>query len=337
MKSRERVKRAISFGGPDKVPVSHAILPAAQFKYGERLTEILDGVWEDFGWHLLPDMKREDLPPLYRLGRNRDDFGTVWDVRVEGMCGIPVVWPLADWDDYDDYEWPELSAGPPTHRLYSGHMSGFNEEYYARGAWITFFETMQQLRGMENLFADLALGDKRVWRLRDDFLELNLRWIDRWLEHEYDGLSFADDWGAQQNLLISPDLWDAFFKPCYAKMFDKVKAAGLDVHFHTDGNIRAIVGDLIDLGVDVLNCQSTVIGQDFLKKNFAGKVTFRTDIDRQHVMTYASPAELKEHVFRLFADLGTPDGGIIASGDIGPDTPLENIRAMYEAFGEFSP
>jgi len=337
MKSRERVKRAIKFMTPDRVPISHAILPAAQIKYGKRLDEILESVHEDFGWHLLPDMNRKDFPPLYKGGMNRDEFGTVWHVAHEGVCGIPVEWPLADWDAYEHYKWPVFSAGPPSHRLYSGHMAGKSEDYYARGAWITFFETMQQLRGMENLFMDLALDDKRVYRLRDDLLEFNLQWIDRWLEYEYDGLHFADDWGGQNALLVRPQLWRSFFKPCYEKMFGKVKAAGMDVHFHTDGQVRDIIGDLIDIGVDVLNCQSEVIGQDYLKKNFAGRVTFRTDIDRQRILPFASPQKLKEYIFRLFSDLGTPDGGIIACGEIGPDTPLENIRAMYEAFMTFSP
>jgi len=337
VKSRERVKRAIAFATPDRPPISHAILPAAQFKYGERLTEILDAVHEDFGWHLLPDMAPEDLPPLFKGGRNRDDFGTVWDVRTEGVCGIPVEWPLADWDAYDDYEWPVLSAGPPSRRLYSGHMSGVDQGYYARGGWITFFEQMQQLRGMENLFVDLACGDKRVYRLRDDLLAFNLEWIDRWLECEYDGLHFADDWAGQYEMFIDPELWRTFFRPCYERMFDKVKSAGLDVHFHSDGQIRAILADLVDIGVDVVNCQSEVIGQDYLKKHFAGKLTFRTDIDRQHVLPKAPPARLKEYIFKLFSDLGTRDGGIIACGEIGPDTPLENVRAMYEAFVEFSP
>jgi hypothetical protein len=45
---------------------------------------------------------------------------------------------------------------------------------------------------------------------------------------------------------------------------------------------------------------------------------------------------VKDYIFRLFYQLGTPDGGIIACGEISEDVPLENIRAMYEAFAEFT-
>jgi len=101
MKSRERVKRAITFENPDRAPISHAILPATQFKYGEALNEILATVQEDFGWDHLPDMKREDYPTLYKPGKNYDDSGTLWSVEMEGICGIPIEFPLDGWRKYN--------------------------------------------------------------------------------------------------------------------------------------------------------------------------------------------------------------------------------------------
>ena len=336
MESRERVVRAIKFQKPDRPPISHAILPSAQYKYGEKLSEIINSFHEDFGWHLLPDLPIENLPPLYKLGRHSDDWGTGWYVTVEGRCGIPVVYPIKpDLSDYSSFKWPEIfSAGVPKYRLYSGHMSGQSDEYYARGAWIIFFEQMQQLVGFENLLVALTLQTPEVYRLRDDLLEFNLKWLDKWLQNDYQGIHFADDWGSQDNLLIPPALWRAFFKPVYKEMFSKVKNRGLDVWFHSDGNILEIMPDIIELGVDVLNCQASVMDMNKLKK-YAGEIAFRTDIDRQQVLPFVSPREVKEYVFRLFHNLGTPDGGIIACGEISEDVPLENIRAMYEAFTEF--
>ena len=336
MQSRERVVRAIHFGKPDRPPISHAILPSAQYHYGDALKEITDAVPEDFGWHLLPDLPREKLPPLYKKGTNVDDFGTVWKVTVEGRCGIPIRCPItADWSNYADYEWPDVfDAGVPTYRLYSGHMTGQSDQYYARGAWITFFEQMQQLHGFEPTLVDIATGRPEIYALRDDLLAFNLAWIDRWLEKDYQGLHFADDWGSQTNLLISPDRWRQFFKPAYDAMFSKAKSAGLDVWFHSDGNITAILPDLVELGVDVLNCQSSVMDMDRLRE-FVGQICFRTDIDRQHVLPYVEPTQVKAFINRLFHQLGTPDGGIVACGEISEDVPLANIKAMYEAFLEF--
>lgn len=335
MNCRERVLRAIHFQKPDRPPISHAILPSAQYHYGDALKAITDTVPEDFGWSLLPDLPPEKLPPMYKEGINRDEFGTVWHVSMQGRCGIPVGFPIAEnWETYRDFTWPTFGAGAPKFRLYSGHMSGASGDYYARAGWITFFEQIQQLHGFEATMMDLAQDRPEIYRLRDDLLRFNLDWLDRWLAQDYQGLHFADDWGSQTSLLISPAKWRSFFKPVYAAMFSKVKKAGLHVWFHSDGNIVQILPDLLELGVDVLNCQASVIGLDKLKP-YAGKVCFRTDIDRQHVLPYVSPAEVKRHIHQLFETIGTPEGGIIACGEIIEDVPLANIEAMYEAFLEF--
>jgi uroporphyrinogen decarboxylase len=337
MNSNERVVRAIRFQDPDRPPISHAILPSAQYRYGEKLSEIISLFHEDFGWHLLPDLPRAKLPPLYKLGKHPDDWGTLWYVTEEGRCGIPVEYPIKpDLSDYDSYKWPEVfSAGIPKYRLYSGHMTGKSKDYYARGGWIVFFEQMQQLVGFENLLMALTTEMPEVYRLRDDLLKFNLAWLDKWMALDYQGIHFADDWGSQNNLLIPPELWRSFFKPVYHAMFSKVKSRGLHVWFHSDGHILEIMPDLIELGVDVLNCQASVMDFHELGK-YAGKIAFRTDIDRQKVLPFVSPAEVKDYIFKLFHHLGTSHGGIIACGEISEDVPLENIRAMYEAFTDFT-
>jgi uroporphyrinogen decarboxylase len=96
-----------------------------------------------------------------------------------------------------------------------------------------------------------------------------------------------------------------------------------------------IFGDLIEIGVDVINSQVKVVGLDWVAANVRGKVAFRTDIDRQHVMPFASPSQVKEEIHHVFEACGTPEGGIIACGEVGPDVPLANIRAIYEAFREY--
>lgn len=335
MSSRERVSRAIRFDYPDRPPISHAILPSALLRYGDALRDILKDVHEDFGWDFLPDLPPEKFPPYYRKGRNKDGFGVVWESSEDGEYGLPVEKPLSDWSRYKDFVWPDFAVKPPEYRLYSGHMVGRDERWYSRGGWITFFETMQELRGFEDLLADIALGEKSAFVLRDAMLDFNLRMVDKFLALDYDGIHFADDWGTQTALMISPELWRSFFKPCYAKMFEKVRRAGKDVHFHSDGYIIDIIGDLIDIGVSVINCQSNCMGNEELGRRFKGSVCFRTDLDRQQVLTLGKPAEVKDHIGRLFRALGSGKGGIIACGEIGRDTPLDNIKAMYETFMEF--
>jgi uroporphyrinogen decarboxylase len=188
---------------------------------------------------------------------------------------------------------------------------------------------------MENLLIDVAVKSRDFYRLLDDLLAFNLRWIDKWVKLPYDGLHFADDWGDQQRLMIRPEYWRRIFKPRYAEMFQRVKDAGMEVWFHSDGRINDIFADLIEIGVDVINSQTKLVGLDWIEQNVRGRVAFRTDIDRQHVMPFGSPSQVEEEVHRTFEACGTADGGIIACGEIAPDMPLANVRAMYEAFREY--
>ena len=336
MKSRERVKNAINFQKPDRVPISHAVLPAALLKYGPELSEILSEYREDFGWDYMPNLPVGKFKTRQKLGRNQDNFGTVWQTEVLGISGIPVEVPIKDLERYCEYHWPEIpEAGPPDGKLYSGHQVGFDNRWYARGGWITYFEQLQQLRGMADFLMDIAYETKEFYQLLDDMLKFNLNWLDKWISMEYDGIHFADDWGSQNRLLIQPKVWRKIFKPRYAEMFNKVHQAGMDVWYHTDGFINDIFEDFIELGVDVINCQESVIGRDWISKNCRGKIAFRTDINRQFTLPFGSPSEVKEEVHRSFEACGTPSGGLIACGEIGPDVPIENIRALYAAFREY--
>ncbi|HSR33624.1 MAG TPA: hypothetical protein VLY63_23910, partial [Anaerolineae bacterium] len=102
----------------------------------------------------------------------------------------------------------------------------------------------------------------------------------------------------------------------------------------SDGQILDIMPDLVELGVDVLNFQASLMDRNEIRA-YAGRLCFRTDIDRQQVLPFVSPEEVKEYINQLFHDLGTADGGIVACGEISEDVPLENVKAMYDAFLEF--
>ena len=92
--------------------------------------------------------------------------------------------------------------------------------------------------------------------------------------------------------------------------------------------------DLIELGIDVLNCQASVMDFNSLT-NLQVRLLSELTLTVRRYLPFVSPGEVKEYVFELFHNLGTPDGGIIACGEISEDVPLENIKAMYEAFTEF--
>jgi uroporphyrinogen-III decarboxylase len=124
------------------------------------------------------------------------------------------------------------------------------------------------------------------------------------------------------------------FLPVFKRMFEVVRAAGKHVHFHTDGTVRDIIGNLVDIRVTVLNIQHSVMDTKEIGRNFGGEVAFRSDVDCQNVLHRGARQEVFDLVREICERLETYDGGLIWHGEIEPDRPFENVRWMLEAFRE---
>ncbi len=332
MTSRERVIAAIEFKGPDRVPIHHFAFPGAFWRHGEKLVKLLNEQFpDDFGskFSIPPEPEGKDL-----FVRYTDEWGSEWVMKKGYTAGEVKKPAIDDWSKWKDYKFPPLP--PDSHfEALKAHIKESGHQFYVLGAGGTLFERMQWLRGPENLFIDLAEDREELHELADRIVEWNINLIARYIKAGVDGLSFADDWGSQDRLLISPKKWREFFKPRYKRMFEIVKDAGKHVFFHTDGWTVDIWDDLIEIGVDVLNPQHTLVPKPILEQKLAGRVCIRSDLDRQHILPFGTPEQVREHVKETIALFGRFNGGLILHGEIGPDVPFENIVAMLETAYEF--
>ena len=137
----------------------------------------------------------------------------------------------------------------------------------------------------------------------------------------------------QDNMMISHDIFMEFFYPWYKKLFAGAKKYGLITFFHICGNANDIIGDLIDIGVDVLDpVQVSAKDMDLagLKKEYGRHISFHGGIDVQGFIQNADIDEIIAYVKKTEA-MFLNSGGLILgpSHEITPDTPIENILAVY--------
>jgi len=336
MTSPERVRRAIDFGHPDRLPIIHAFLPGGLIRHREALLEVFRRYPSDFGpsEHEIPSSTHIGMEGYHR--QYVDDWGVTWTERYEGIIGIPTEYPLADWSALDAFRPPEPPAC--SGEQFDKHRAATAEHkrrYYTLASAGTLYERLQQLRGYENLAYDLVEDRLEIHRLADMVVEYNLGWIARGAKLGAHGMGFADDWGTQRQLAISPQLWRRFFKPRYQRMFEAAQAGNCHVHFHSDGQIMAIIPDLMEIGVDCLNPQFSCMDLPALAQLVRGRLCILTDLDRQYVLPFGTPQQVKAHVREIVRLFATPAGGLIGRGEIGPDVPLQNVEAMFEAFAEY--
>jgi hypothetical protein len=281
----------------------------------------------------------DEFPPTYRPGEVfTDHWGCVWENITPGMQGIISHHPLGDWAAWSSYQAPDpLQWAEYVPRDWAGLQRNIQENQqrkYLSGPGERFWERVHFVRGYQATMLDLADDSSRITRLIDLVLEYNFKLIDHALTYDVDGLGFGDDWGEQNRLMVSPEMWRRYFKPGYREMFQRVRRAGKQVFFHTDGHLLPVIPDLIECGVTILNVQFGGNGIDRVAELCRGRVCVAIDLDRQWVMPYGTPEDVKAHVRQVVAKLDNGHGGVILWGDVYPDTPLANIRAFCEVFEE---
>jgi uroporphyrinogen decarboxylase len=153
-----------------------------------------------------------------------------------------------------------------------------------------------------------------------------------------DWLWTGDDVASQRSLMMSVDTWRRMIKPHLERAFDVGKKHGLPIAYHCCGALRPLIPDLIDMGLTVLNpvqCNCTGMDALELKREFGAELTFMGGVDTQGLLPVATADEVRRATGTLIDGMTTDGGGYIlaASHTIPPETPMENIFAMYEEAG----
>jgi uroporphyrinogen decarboxylase len=202
-----------------------------------------------------------------------------------------------------------------------------------------FFEFYNRLRGMENAILDFVenpeLTQIMLARCGDFALALARAAVKA---YKLDWLWTGDDVGSQNGMIMSPQMWQEMIKPHLKKLFAVGRNAKLFVAFHSCGAIRPIIPDLIEIGLDVLNpiqCNCPGMDPSELKKEFGKSLSFMGGVDTQEMLPNSTPAEVYSVTSRLIESMTSDGGGYIlaASHTIPPETPDDNIFALYGAAG----
>ena len=124
------------------------------------------------------------------------------------------------------------------------------------------------------------------------------------------------------------------FKPLYQEYVEIAHRSGKAMFMHSDGYITDIIPDLVEIGVDALNSQVFCMDIERLGSLFRGKITFWGEIDRQHILPYGTPEEVRAAVGRVWSSL-YDHGGVIAQCEFGIGAKPENVRLVFETWNRF--
>jgi hypothetical protein len=318
---KQVVTAAIEFTGPERLPTMFDC-------YGKS-----DRRW--LGWN-------QKGTGDHRQRITYDEWQCGWQRTEVRNMGQVTVHPLTRWSDLDRFPFPD----PDNPAFFQGmeeRAQAVPDDYYiVTSIFMLLFERLHGLRGFENMMADLYLERESLEKLADRIVEFNIRVIENisaLLPRKIDGFSFTDDWGSEQALLIDPKMWRAFFKPRYKKIFDAIRGAGWHVWMHSCGKVNDILGDLIEIGCQVVNLQQpALLGIEEVGRAYAGRICFESLCDIQHTLPFKGESEIEREAKLLLDNWATDKGGFIFS-DYGDDAAInatpEKKQAMFDAFMKY--
>ena len=346
MTPRERVLTALSHRAPDRTPCDYIGTPEVDDKLKRHFrTDSMDVVLEKLG----VDIRVVDAPYIGPALRTWPDgrFENIWGhirkpIRNEAGSYDEAVehpyaafqsvddvrkfrWPRAEWFDYSrlaaDCKKPDKYAivfGAP------GNMDVINGTGFGRGVERTILDI-----GLEDPVG-LACMEMRFERCHERS-EIALKTA----AGRIDILWIGDDYGTQNGLLMSPPAWRKLFFPKLKAMCDLGHKYGAKVMLHSCGSTRRIWPQLIEAGVDIYDTvqpEAAEMDPAGLKAEFGEKMCFHGTISTQKTLPFGKVEDVAREVKERIKTVGKGGGLIVAPAhNFQPDTPIENILALYEA------
>ncbi|NPV68349.1 MAG: hypothetical protein HPY64_14500 [Anaerolineae bacterium] len=369
MSPRERVLAALNHQEPDRVPIAlgggpYGVVddlyfrllklldlgePVKPFRTGHSISYMDDRLLERLGvdtryvWpNAMPNSPcQETAEPDTFL----DAYGQVWKRAVPYFYADRGI--LADATSVDDIDrrvtWPDVTAPVWTAgvRERAAELRA-GTDCFIIARMVTshgVFQTACDLRGTAEFMMDMVINEAFAFRLIERVTETINGLLEGYLEAAGDFIDMielpGDDYAANENLLISPDLFRRFIKPALARLIATIREHNptIKIMLHSDGMIEKLLPEFIELGIDVLHPLEPVpaLDQAAIKARYGDRLAFLGGIDISHAMRGSRDdviAEVRQRIAAL-----APGGGYILApaNHLQADVPAENVVTLFEA------
>jgi uroporphyrinogen decarboxylase len=277
-----------------------------------------------WGW----PVELPDKPDHYK-----DEFGVVWNRRVDKDIGVVEDPLIRDIEETGDYRFPQPDI-PRLRRDIERLLDSRSDRFTFMGFGFCMFERAWSLMGMENVLMAMITNPGELDGFFDRICDFFIQLVDVALEYDLDGIYFGDDWGQQQGLIMGVPHWRRFIKPRMARLYSRVKSGGKIVIQHSCGDCHEILPDLIEIGLDCYQTfQPEIYDIAAVKRLYGDKLAFWGGVSTQQILSRCPPQEVQREIVRVVNVLRVNGGLIIAPTHALPfDVPVENVLAMAEVF-----
>ena len=340
---KERVLMAVNHVQPDRPPITIYVTPeihhALCTHFGDR--SYTDAFQIDFR-HIGPAGLKPPPKPQngadfcdewgvgYKMVQNNagGTYPEAWDITLARLCTIEDV-ESYEWPDADNYDYSVIPEQIEAVKDYAVCLGSAGIPDIING--------VGRGRGMEQVLIDIITEDPVGTAIIDKRVDYYDEWCRRSLEAgqgKIDILCLGEDLGSQKGPTMSPETFDGFFRPRIQRFIDLGREFGAKTMMHCCGSSRLLQPRLIEMGLDILDAvqpEPVAMDPEELKRLHGDKLTFCGMISTQQTLPHGTVEQCRAEARHRIDVLGRGGGYFFAPAHgIQPDTPLENVLAIYE-------
>ena len=338
MLHRERVECALSYQAPDRPPKGEILIdndflelymPNEKDRHAVYLA-LLD----EFNLDLISEELTRPEPQKIGVAKSgRPVLEDCWGVRYEyakdGLhyCQFPIPEPSA----VSTYNFPDP-------KIYTAEKLTWWKKETDRFVCSILggtFDNLVPLIGFDTLMMWSIQSPEVLEKLAWKAAHFNLALAKIAAAAGVDMLIIADDIAYNCGTFISPEKHRQLFFPALKWLVTEIHNRTNCVCFmHTDGNINAVMDDIVDCGFDGLQSLQPSAGMDIraVKKKYGDKLCLMGNIDLDYLLPKGTKNEIQTEVKSLARDVGADGGWILSTcNTLSRAVPFDAAKTMYDA------
>lgn len=338
----ERIRRAARREEPDRVPLCEALIDySIQGRFLGREVTSVDlasqvAFWSQAGYDYIPltvgMMKPGKVSDESRISRiirdvmladspDREDESS-WNLELTSFIKTREDFEKFPWEAAGDLDFDDIIAVADL----------LPEGMKAIALSGKIFTLTWMLMGFNDFSMSLIMDEQLVADVFRKVAEIQFKGLERIFEMPHIGAVWAvDDLAFGTGPMISPKAYREHVFPWYKEMARRCHEHGLLFFLHSDGDLNALMEDIIDIGVDVLQpIDPSCLDIVDLKRRYGDRICLAGNVSNELLRT-GSKAEVEARVKELLQKVAPGGGFCLGSGNSVPDwAQYENYLTMRD-------
>lgn len=197
---------------------------------------------------------------------------------------------------------------------------------------------LDEMFTMEDFMVYSLTNTEEMHSIAEKVMEYELEKARIFLDNGADAIVIGDDVAFNSGVFLPPHIMQQNVYPFWKQAVSEIKKyRDVPVFLHSDGNISAILDEIVAAGFDGLQSLQPSAGVDIaqVKKMYGDRLCLWGNIDLDYVMCFGSTEEVKKTVRDTVKTAGAGGGLILSTcNTMITSIPDENIFAMMDAAEE---